>query len=102
MKINLNKMCAIAMMALCSLPAMAQLNGTGYYRFRNSARTSDYITIANDKFNYTTVISTAGGGLWNVAFGDGRTYAMQCATKILQNDIHLVSDPDVIDLSSVH
>ena len=101
MKINLNKMCAIAMMALCSLPAMAQLNGTGYYRFRNSARTSDYITIANDKFNYTTVISTAGGGLWNVAFGDGRTYAMQCATKILQNDIHLVSDPDVIDLSSV-
>ena len=26
---------------------------------------------------------------------------MQCATKILQNDIHLVSDPDVIDLSSV-
>lgn len=101
MKINLNKMCAIAMLALCSLPAIAQLNGTGYYRFRNSARTSDYITIANDKFNYTTVISTAGGGLWNVALGDGRTYAMQCATKILQNDIHLVSDPDVIDLSSV-
>ena len=101
MKINLNKMCAIAMLALCSLPAMAQLNGTGYYRFRNSARTSDYITIANDKFNYTTVISTAGGGLWNVALGDGKTYAMQCATKILQNDIHLVSDPDVIDLSSV-
>ena len=101
MKINLNKMCAIALLALCSLPAMAQLNGTGYYRFRNSARTSDYITIANDKFNYTTVISTAGGGLWNVALGDGRTYAMQCATKILQNDIHLVSDPDVIDLSSV-
>ena len=101
MKINLNRMCAIAMLALCSLPAMAQLNGTGYYRFRNSARTSDYITIANDKFNYTTVISTAGGGLWNVALGDGKTYAMQCATKILQNDIHLVSDPDVIDLSSV-
>lgn len=101
MKKNLNKMCAIALLALSSLPAMAQMNGTGYYRFRNSARTSDYITIANDKFNYTTVIYTAGGGLTSIAFGNGKTYAMECATKILQNDIHLVTDPDVIDLSSV-
>ena len=100
-KTTIHNLCAIALLALSSLPAMAQMNGTGYYRFRNSARTSDYITIANDKFNYTTVIGTAGGGLTSIAFGNGKTYAMECATKILQNDIHLVADPDVIDLSSV-
>ena len=100
-KTTIHHLCALALLALSSLPAMAQMNGTGYYRFRNSARTSDYITIANDKFNYTTVIGTAGGGLTSIAFGNGKTYAMECATKILQNDIHLVADPDVIDLSSV-
>ncbi len=101
MKINLNKMCAIALLTLCSLPAMAQLNGTGYYRFRNSARTSDYISIANDKFNYTTVISTAGGGLTGVASSAGQERAMTCATRYLQNDIHMINDAEVIDLSSI-
>ena len=101
MKINLNKMCAIALLTLCSLPAMAQLNGTGYYRFRNSARTSDYISIANDKFNYTTVISTAGGGLTGVASSAGQERAMTCATRYLQNDIHMINDTEVIDLSSI-
>ena len=101
MKINLNKMCAIALLTLYSLPAMAQLSGTGYYRFRNSARTSDYISIANDKFNYTTVISTAGGGLTAVASSAGQERAMTCATRYLQNDIHMINDAEVIDLSSI-
>lgn len=101
MKKNLNKMCAIALLALSSLPAMAQMNGTGYYRFRNSARTSDYISIANDKFNYTTVISTAGGGLTGVASSAGQERAMTCATRYLQNDIHMIEDADIIFPSSI-
>lgn len=102
MKKYINKMCAVALMALCALPAMAQLNGSGYYRFRNAQNTSDYISIANDKFNYTTVISTAGGGLTALALSSAaKTRAMQCATKYLQNDIHMINDPDVIDLASV-
>ena len=88
-------------MALCALPAMAQLNGSGYYRFRNAQNTSDYISITNDKFNYLTVISTAGGGIGALMSDAGKTRAMQCATKYLQNDIHLINDPDVIDLASV-
>ena len=70
-KTTIHHLCALALAALCALPAVAQLNGTGYYRFRNAAQTSDYITIANDKFNYTTVIGTAGGGLTSIAFGNG-------------------------------
>ncbi len=87
-------------MALCALPAMAQLNGSGYYRFRNAQNTSDYISIANDKFNFTTVISTAGGGLGTVT-GNGLPCAMDCTGKYLQNDIHLVNDPDIINPGSV-
>ena len=101
MKNNIKKICAIALLALCSLPAMAQLNGTGYYRFRNAQNTSDYISIANDKFNYTTVISTAGGGLTGVAGSAGQARAMECATKYLQNDIHLINDSEVINASSI-
>ena len=90
----------VALMALCALPAMAQLNGSGYYRFRNAQNTSDYISIANDKFNFTTVISTAGGGLGTVT-GNGLPCAMDCTGKYLQNDIHLVNDPDIINPGSV-
>ena len=90
----------VALMALCALPAMAQLNGSGYYRFRNAQNTSDYISIANDKFNFTTVISTAGGGLGPVT-GNGLPCAMDCTGKYLQNDIHLVNDPDIINPGSV-
>ena len=90
----------VALMALCALPAMAQLNGSGYYRFRNAQNTSDYLSIANDKFNFTTVISTAGGGLGTVT-GNGLPCAMDCTGKYLQNDIHLVNDPDIINPGSV-
>ena len=96
--------CTLVLIALCALPTVAQLSNTypgGYYRFRNAARTNDYISIANDKFNYTTVISTAGGNLSGIMTTAGQNRAMECATKYLQNDIHLVSDPDIIDVSTV-
>lgn len=104
MKNVIRNTCAVALMVLCALPTVAQLSNTypgGYYRFRNAARTSDYISIANDKFNFTTVISTAGGNLSGIMTTAGQTRAMECATKYLQNDIHLVSDPDIIDVSTV-
>jgi hypothetical protein len=100
MKKIFHNICVVALMALCALPAMAQLNGSGYYRFRNAQNTSDYISIANDKFNFTTVISTAGGGLGTVT-GNGLPCAMDCTGKYLQNDIHLVNDPDIINPGSV-
>ena len=104
MKKFIKNACVLALIALCALPALAQLSNTypgGYYRFRNAQNTNDYISIANDKFNYTTVISTAGGGLSGVSGTAGQNRAMECATKYLQNDIHLVSDPDIIDVSTV-
>ena len=96
-------MVAAALLAVCSLPMNAQLSGTGYYRFRNSANTSDYICLANDKFNYTTIISSAAGGLSKLMFD--RTNAVNratvCATNYLQTDIHLVEDEECIDPSTV-
>lgn len=80
-----------------ALPAMAQISGDDYYRVRN-ASTGKYIAIANDKFNYTTVISTAGGGLsqflWN--YSNAVRRALICAGKYLSTDIHMVNDPDIV------
>ena len=53
----------IILVAMSWLPMAAQLNGNGYYRIRNVANSTRYITIANDMLNYTTAISTAAGGL---------------------------------------
>lgn len=80
-----------------ALPAMAQISGDGYYRVRN-ASTSNYIAIANDKFNYTTVISTAGGGLSSFFFDNSNAVrrALICAGKYLSTDIHMVNDPDIV------
>ncbi len=80
-----------------ALPAMAQISGDGYYRVRN-ASTSNYIAIANDKFNYTTVISTAGGGLSSFFFDKSNAVrrALICAGKYLSTDIHMVNDPDIV------
>ena len=84
-----------------ALNCMAQLNGTGFYRFRNAAQTTDYISIANDKFNYTTAISTACGGLSQASSSDGQARALECAGKYLDTDIHLVDNADCIDPGSV-
>ncbi len=89
------------LLTLCCLPMAAQLNGTGYYRFRNAQHTSDYISMANDKFNYLTAISTACGGLGKAASSDGQARALACVGKYLQTDIHMVEDADIVDPASV-
>lgn len=86
---------------LCCQPMAAQLNGTGYYRFRNADRTGDYISMANDKFNYTTAISTACGGLTQAFTAAGQERAIACAGKYLETDIHVVEDAECVDPASV-
>jgi hypothetical protein len=95
-KTTIHHLCALALAALCALPAVAQLNGTGYYRIRNAAQTSDYISLANDKFNYHTCISIACGGLGAALGSDGQARALACAGKYLSTDIHMVNDADII------
>lgn len=89
------------LLTLCCLPMAAQLNGTGFYRFRNADRTGDYISMANDKFNFTTCISTACGGLSQALSSAGQARAMECAGKYLETDIHMVQDADFVDVGSV-
>ena len=69
------------MMALCTLPARAQLNGTGYYRIRNAQQTTDYISLANDRFNFYTVVA-AGGNLSNIT-GSGKPYAQPDTCRMI-------------------
>jgi len=89
------------MLMLCCLPSAAQLNGTGFYRFRNAQNTMHYISLANDLFNYTTCIGTACGGLSQALSSAGQARALACAGKYLETDIHLVDDADCIDAGSV-
>ena len=89
------------LLTLCCLPMAAQINGTGYYRFRNAEHTSDYISMANDKFNYKTVVDDACGGFTAAAGTEGQNRALECAGKYLQTDIHMVEDADFIDPSTV-
>ena len=96
-----SKYCFIFFIWLCSLPTMAQLNGTGYYRMRNSVNTSDYISISDSLFNYTTVISSACGGLSNATSDAGQSRAMACAGAFLKTDIHMVEDDDCVDPSTI-
>lgn len=97
----MTRMAAAALVMLCSLPTMAQLNGTGFYRFRNADRTGDYISLTNDKFNFTTAIGTACGGLSNASSSDGQARALECVGKYLQTDIHMVEDEECINPASV-
>ena len=101
MKKTLRILCAVALTTLCAIPTMAQLNGTGYYRFRNADRNTEYISMANDLFNYTTCISTACGGLGDALSSEGQARALECAGKYLGTDIHMVNDADIIDVGSV-
>lgn len=88
-------------LTICALPALAQLNGTGFYRFRNVARPTEYISMTNDQFNYYTIIDDAGGGTDAISNEAAQQRAVQCSVCYLQNDIHMVEDPDIIDLASV-
>ena len=84
----------LAMTVLCALPAVAQLNGTGYYRMRNSAdgQTGDYISFANNKFDYVVIIDNAAGGFNNLTDenGPGRVRALTCASRYMQTGIALM------------
>ena len=102
----------IMLVAMSWLPMAAQLNGNGYYRIRNVANPTRYITIANDTLNYTTAISTAAGGLMelnggSLLFGDAAVAAaakargLECATKFLMTDIKLKEDPNCVDVASI-
>ena len=95
MKKTLKNLCAATAALLCTLPATAQIGASGYYRFHNVERTGDHISIANDKFNFTTCIGTACGGLSAALSSDGQARAMACVDKYLSTDIHLVADPDI-------
>lgn len=100
-KTTIHHLCALALAALCTLPAVAQLNGTGFYRFRNAQYASDYISLANDKFNFHTCISKACGGLRQALTDAGKARALDCAGKYLQTDIHMVDDANIIIPGSV-
>ena len=100
-KTTIHHLCALALAALCTLPAVAQLNGTGFYRFRNAQYASDYISMANDKFNFHTCISKACGGLRQALTDAGKARALDCAGKYLQTDIHMVDDANIIIPGSV-
>ena len=97
----LRKLLILAVFIGSATGAMAQINGTGFYRFRNSQQTDDYISLANDKLNYTTVMSTAGGGLTRLALYGGTKQALACATKYLQTDIKMVQDEECINPATV-
>ncbi len=101
MKKTFRQLCIVALLAICTLPALAQLNGTGFYRFRNVARPTEYISITNDRFNYYTIIDDAGGGTDIISNNAAQQRAVTCSIRFLQNDIHMVEDPDIIDLASV-
>ena len=92
-----------ALATVCSIPMSAQLNGSGYYRFRNAAKTTEYISMTNDKFNFTTCISSAGGGLSQFLFSQSAAVAraMTCARGYLRTDIHMVEDAECIDPATV-
>lgn len=97
----MKKLYTIFYISLFAISAHAQLNGTGYYRFRNADRTGDYISISNDKFNYTTAIGTACGGLSQALSSAGQARALACAGKYLETDIHMVNDANCIDPGSI-
>lgn len=89
------------LLMLCCLPMAAQLNGSGFYRFRNYQNNSEYISMANDLFNYHIIASNSGGGLRQLNTDAGKLRALACAGKYLQTDIHMVEDAECIDPASV-
>ncbi|MBR6139500.1 MAG: dockerin type I repeat-containing protein [Prevotella sp.] len=94
----------IALLTLSSLSIMAQLNGSGYYRVKN-AGTGNYISLENNKFDYQTIIATAGNGakhmfsysmflVGTIADDYGVPAALSCAGAYLKTDIHMVNDSE--------
>lgn len=92
--------CVLMLIALCALPAMAQLNGDGYYRVRNAQNTNHIISLANDRFTYQSIIGVAGGAS-NATNNSYWPYMLNCACAFLKNDIHLISETDIISPAAV-
>ena len=109
LKHQLKRNILLILVAMSWLPLAAQLrttnNGTGYYRIRNVANNTHYITIANDTLNYTTAISTAAGGLGQLAnpfsASAAKARGLECAGKFLMTDIHLEEDPNSTNIGSI-
>ncbi len=92
----------LALTLTAALNCKAQLNGTGFYRFRNAQQGDDYISLSNDKLNFKVVIDDAAGGFTNLATdNEARKRALACASLYMQTDIHLVEDEDCIDPSTI-
>jgi len=90
MKGNLLHFGIVFLIVLYALPALAQLNGTGYYIIRNAQYDNHYISIANDKLIYSTIVNS-GGGANNLARNTNTyaPYAFNCVDAYLRNDIHM-------------
>ena len=100
-KFQMKRLMIIMLVVMSGLPMAAQLNGSGYYRIRNVAYDKHYIAFANDLFNYTTVISSACGGLSQAYSSAGQARAMACAGIYLKTDIHLVEDAACVNPATV-
>lgn len=98
---RMRKICTTVLLLSIALASHAQLSGTGYYRFRNAQETRDYISFANNIFDYVVIVDKASGGFTNLAGDDGKQRALACASKYMQTDIHLVNDANCIDASTV-
>ena len=97
----MKKLFTVFYLSILALSAQAQLNGTGFYRFRNAERTNEYISLANDKFNFHTAIATACGGLSKAFSSAGQARAFECVGQYLSTDIHLVENADCIVPGSI-
>lgn len=94
------------LLTLCCLPLAAQLNGSGFYRLRNYQNNNHYISLANNLFNYKTIIADAGGGakhMFSSIVSDdyGVPAAMTCVRQYLATDIKIVEDDDCVDPSTI-
>ncbi len=101
MKHHLRRYVVTITVALSWLPMAAQLYETGYYRIRNVGYPTHYISIANDKLDYGTVISNAGGGLSALMSSAGQSRALACAGLYLQTDIHLEEDANCMNPATI-
>lgn len=98
MKTKLHLIGAVFLMALCSMPALAQIgaNKNGFYRIRNSQYPTDYITIANNQFNYQKIIGSVSS-----VTDETKPYKINFAEAYLRNDAHIVQDTEFISARSL-
>ncbi len=95
MKRNILHVGAVFLMALFNFSSNAQIGGDGYYRARNADNNgTEYISIANDFFNFSTVISNGAGASY--VTGRGLPYAINSTKMFLRNDIHLINNQSQI------